>query len=110
MITITETPYHESLREVLPALQQRAIDLALLPINGRDAYRRSRSILGNFTLAEAVALCQQAQIPLLLAHHFGLFDFNTVNVAATERELAQMRGDRQYSLAQAGVTDHLQNV
>jgi len=94
------TPYPE----LEQYLQNRKIDLALLPVNGRDAYRLSRNILGNFTLAEAVSICQNADIPLLLAHHFGLFDFNTINVPDAEREIAALRGNRQYELVKSGVT------
>jgi L-ascorbate metabolism protein UlaG (beta-lactamase superfamily) len=70
-------PY-EGLTEAL-CLQK--IDVALLPVNGRDEYRRMRNIPGNFTFDEAMALCRAAQIPCLIPHHFGMFDFNTVSVS-----------------------------
>jgi L-ascorbate metabolism protein UlaG (beta-lactamase superfamily) len=54
------------------------IDVALLPVNGRDPERLANGVPGNFTPTEAVQLCQDAGIPELLCHHFGLFDFNTV--------------------------------
>ena len=60
-------------------LAARNIDLALLPINGRDAYRRERNIPGNFTVQEALNLCEQAAIPNMIGHHFGMFDFNTID-------------------------------
>lgn len=60
-------------------LRKRAIDLALLPINGRSAYLSERGIVGNFTLEEAAGLCRGAGIPLLMCHHFGMFAFNTVD-------------------------------
>jgi len=60
-------------------LAARNIDLALLPINGRDAYRRERNIPGNFTVQEALNLCEQAVIPNMIGHHFGMFDFNTID-------------------------------
>ncbi len=66
--------------ELLGQLQAYAIDMALLPVNGRDVERRSHGVMGNFTCAEAVALCQEARIPALIPHHFGLFDFNTVSI------------------------------
>lgn len=56
-----------------------AIELALLPVNGRDAERSGNGVPGNFTLDEAVALCNGAAIPAMIAHHFGLFDFNTIS-------------------------------
>ena len=83
-------------------LKKRAIDLALLPMNGRDDYRRSRNILGNFTLTEAVDLCKQANIPMMIGHHFGMFDFNTVRVEEAERELDRLRGDKHYFLVKPG--------
>jgi L-ascorbate metabolism protein UlaG (beta-lactamase superfamily) len=60
-------------------LRDLDIDLALLPVNGRDAYRTENGVPGNFTVGEAAGLCELAGIPNLLCHHFGLFDFNTVD-------------------------------
>lgn len=62
-------------------------DIALLPVNGRDDYRRSRGILGNFTFKEARKVCADAGIPFLVAHHFGMFDFNTVDIDALEGDM-----------------------
>lgn len=62
-------------------LRERRIDIALLPVNGRDEYRTKHGILGNFTVEEAVALCVEAKIGYLIPHHFGMFDFNTVPAA-----------------------------
>jgi L-ascorbate metabolism protein UlaG (beta-lactamase superfamily) len=68
------------------ALRTRAINIALLPINGRSAYLSERGVAGNFTLEEAAGLCRAAGIPLLICHHFGMFAFNTI-----EREDAARR-------------------
>jgi L-ascorbate metabolism protein UlaG (beta-lactamase superfamily) len=62
-------------------LRQERIDLAMLPVNGRDEYRRNRGVPGNMTFDEACALCSEAGISRLIPHHFGMFDFNTVDVA-----------------------------
>jgi len=62
------------------------IDAALLPVNGRDAYRAGRGIAGNFTFAEARQLCVDAHIPCLVAHHFGMFAFNTPSLAELRQE------------------------
>ncbi len=35
------------------ALAKRRIDIALLPVNGRDDFRRSHGVPGNFTVDEA---------------------------------------------------------
>ncbi|MGD8442275.1 MAG: MBL fold metallo-hydrolase [Desulfobacterales bacterium] len=66
-------------RGLASTLAAQNIDLALLPINGRDGYRRERNIPGNFTVQEALNLCEQAAIPNMIGHHFGMFDFNTID-------------------------------
>jgi L-ascorbate metabolism protein UlaG (beta-lactamase superfamily) len=58
-------------------LKSLGVDVALLPVNGRDEYRKSNGVPGNFTVDEAVKLCVDAGIELLIPHHFGMFDFNT---------------------------------
>ncbi len=70
-------------------LLKHHIDIALLPINGRDQYRRKRNIAGNFTVSEAIELCKNARIPILMGHHFELFDFNTIDRTDAQREFMQ---------------------
>lgn len=79
-------------------------DLALLPVNGRDAERKANGVPGNMAVGEALDLARQAGIAQMIAHHFGLFAFNTVPRAAVEaaaREstaplLVAARADRVY--------------
>lgn len=59
----------------------QGVDVAFLPINGRDYFRLSKNIIGNFDSAEAVTLAKQAGIPLLIPLHFDLYDVNCVNPA-----------------------------
>jgi L-ascorbate metabolism protein UlaG (beta-lactamase superfamily) len=82
-------PYHgqaELLREL-------HVDVALLPVNGRDDYRREHGVPGNFHLDEAVQLCRDAGIPTLLCHHWGMFDFNTVPPEGLRDELRTTADD-----------------
>lgn len=83
------TLYHSGDTVVYPGLATtltgQAIDGALLPVNGRDAYRASRGVPGNMTAGEAIDLCNAAGIPLLVPHHFGMFAFNTASDADLER-------------------------
>ena len=72
----------ETLRAFAPAV-------ALLPVNGRDAARAASGIPGNFTLTEAIGLCRSAEIPVMVAHHWGLFDFNTIDPATIDAEAAR---------------------
>ena len=72
----------------LPAtLRRQGVDLALLPVNGRDAFRAARGVPGNMSAAEAIALCRTVGIPLLVPCHFGLFSFNT----ASEGDMGLLR-------------------
>jgi L-ascorbate metabolism protein UlaG (beta-lactamase superfamily) len=98
---------HAGLRE---RLSDRGINAALLPINGRDERRRSNGIPGNFTLAEAVLLCEGAGIPSLICHHFGMFDFNTVDLGDARARLEHMRTGVQVLFAEVGVRYRLQGT
>lgn len=66
-------------------------DLALFPLNGRDAVREGSGIPGNLTADEAVQLAKDAAIPVMTAHHHGLFAFNT----APPIDLARIRNTPQ---------------
>jgi L-ascorbate metabolism protein UlaG (beta-lactamase superfamily) len=59
-------------------LHELGCEVALLPVNGRDSFRKSQGIPGNFSLEEAIQLCTEAQIKSMIAHHYGMFEFNTV--------------------------------
>lgn len=59
-------------------------DLALLPVNGRDAVRAAARVPGNFTLDEAIDLAREAYIPWMIPHHWGMFDFNTEDPGAID--------------------------
>jgi L-ascorbate metabolism protein UlaG (beta-lactamase superfamily) len=60
-------------------------DLALLPVNGSRRELRERNIAGNFSLAEAIELCRCARVPVMMAHHFGMFAFNTADPALIDK-------------------------
>lgn len=59
----------------------RGIDVAFMPINGRDYFRMKKNIIGNFDCTEAIALAAQAEVSLLVPLHFDLYDVNCVNPA-----------------------------
>ncbi len=101
---------------LLEAVRDLAPDLALLPVNGRDAVRAEAGIPGNFTLDEAIALCEAAAIPLLVPHHFGLFAFNTADPAeidaagtrqaAAGRPPGLLRPDARHAFLLASTGEH----
>ena len=69
-----------------------APQIALLPVNGRDSKRLADGIPGNFTLCEAIGLAQDAKIPYLVAHHFGMFSTNTIDPEEIDRAATGLQG------------------
>jgi L-ascorbate 6-phosphate lactonase len=55
------------------------IDIALLPINGRDAERESAGILGNLDAAEAVDLAERLGARVIVPMHFDMVGGNTAS-------------------------------
>ena len=78
-------PY-DGLVEILRKFQ---LDIALLPINGRDP---RRGVAGNFNGEEAAGLAYAAQVGLAVPMHYNMFAFNTATPDAfiqACRELGQ---------------------
>jgi L-ascorbate metabolism protein UlaG (beta-lactamase superfamily) len=67
-------------------LKQWQIDIALLPINGRDP---KRGVAGNLSAEEAAQLAKDIGAKLIIPCHYDMFEFNTVSpdnfVEAAER-------------------------
>jgi L-ascorbate metabolism protein UlaG (beta-lactamase superfamily) len=66
-----------------------APDLALLPANGRSPAMTNAGFAGNFSIDEALALCEDCSIPAMIAHHYGMFAFNTAEPAEIDDALAK---------------------
>jgi L-ascorbate metabolism protein UlaG (beta-lactamase superfamily) len=91
-------PY-QGLAEKLRALRP---DVALLPVNGRNQKLTEKKIVGNFSLAEAVELCLQAKIPAMMAQHFGMFAFNTIQPELIDQAALGASKELQILKAQVG--------
>lgn len=85
-----------------------APDVALLPVNGRSDALRAAGFAGNFTLSEAVALCTRCGIPTMIAHHHGMFAFNTI--AAEEIDLASQHASMSLVRARQGMEFRLDDA
>lgn len=57
-------------------LRRWDIDVAFVPINGRDARRYAKDIFGNMTYQEAADLVGGLQVKLVVPAHFDMFDKN----------------------------------
>ncbi len=101
------TVYHPGDCVPYPALSallaRHAVDLALLPVNGRDARRASSGVPGNFTLDEAMDLAATCGFGAVIGHHFGLFDFNTIDAEAARERIAARAGLPPFLLAEIDV-------
>lgn len=67
--------------ELVAWLQSRQIDIAMLPINGRDFVRNEQGIVGNTNYREAIEIAVQINADLLIPMHYGLFPHNDENPA-----------------------------
>ena len=65
--------------EILTALIGQKIDIAILPINGRDFFREQKEIVGNLWPGETIELAVAIKARVLIGCHNDLFDGNRVN-------------------------------
>jgi len=63
------------------------IDVAFLPINGRDAARQKLGIVGNMTSREAASLAAQHRFGLVVPTHYDLFEANRASLPDFVRDL-----------------------
>ena len=89
-----DTVLYEGMVETLRRWQ---IDLALLPINGRDP---KRGVAGNLSGAEAVQLAKAIGAKLVIPCHYDMFEFNTVAPDAFMQEAETVQ--QPYRILQCG--------
>ena len=61
-------------------VRKHKIDLAFLPINGRDQFRHRLGLEGNLTCEEAVQLALDIDAGLTVPMHYDMFTLNTADV------------------------------
>ncbi len=69
-----DTVWWEGLQARLAA---HRLDVAMIPINGRDAERLRNDVRGNMVYQEAADLVGPLGVGLAVPCHYGMFDFNT---------------------------------
>ena len=73
--------YHAGDTIVYPGLveplQAEAIELGLLPINGRDVFRNAKNIIGNMNFREAAELAVAAGFETVIPLHYDMFQGNS---------------------------------
>jgi L-ascorbate metabolism protein UlaG (beta-lactamase superfamily) len=68
-----DTVAYDGMAERLRGL---AVEVALLPINGRDHFRESEGIVGDLDHREAAALAARAGVDILVPMHYDMFEGN----------------------------------
>lgn len=74
------------------------IDVAILPINGRDYFRNKNDIIGNFDSVEAITLAKAIKAKLLIPVHHDLYEVNRVNPAFFVDALMQINRKQRYHI------------
>ena len=69
-------PYPQQVEKVRP----HRVDIAMVPINGRDEARHRLEFEGNFTCEEAVDFALQIEARLTIPMHYDMFTLNTADV------------------------------
>ena len=88
--------------EIFAALKDQKIDIAILPINGRDFFREQKEIVGNLWPGEAVELAVALNARMLIGCHNDLFDGNRVNPGMLFDELDKRAPWQRCHLLQPG--------
>src|SRR5205823_968368 len=85
--------YHSGDTILYPGLAERLararLDVAFLPINGRDARRAALGVAGNMTFDEVERICRIARPRFVVPHHYDMFTFNTADVGDFVRQMVE---------------------
>lgn len=83
-------------------LKKYPINIAMVPINGRDYAREGKGLIGNTNFREAADLCRDIDADLLIPMHYDLYNHNTENPAFLIDYLYKTHSGRKYHLFQPG--------
>jgi L-ascorbate 6-phosphate lactonase len=75
---------------LIEVLRPMGVDVALLPINGRDFFREEAGILGNMDVAEAVRVAHAIGAGILIPMHHDMVRGNTTAVGAVADAVSQL--------------------
>jgi len=87
---------------IIEAVRALRPQIAILPVNGRDARRESMGIVGNLTAAEAARLAVAVGAEYIVPCHYDLFEVNAVPVAQVVSDIERADLDLVSVLLQPG--------
>ncbi|CAA9422350.1 MAG: hypothetical protein AVDCRST_MAG22-2668 [uncultured Rubrobacteraceae bacterium] len=94
-----DTVVYEGLIERLSAWK---IDVAFVPINGRDFFRTAQNIIGNTDSREAAQLAEALDFGLIVPTHYDLFAFNGADPGHFVSYLYDLNPMRRHKLLRPG--------
>jgi len=94
-----DTVVYDGLVETLSAWD---IDLAFVPINGRDFFRTRRNIIGNTDFRETAELTEILDLGLIVPTHYDLIEGNTADPGYFVSHLYAMNPMRPHKLLRPG--------
>ena len=94
-----DTVIHDGLIE---SLSGRRIDVAFVPINGRDYFRTRDGIAGNTDFREAAHLAEELDFGLIVPTHYDLFEFNGADPGHFVSYLYRLNPARRHKLIGPG--------
>ncbi len=94
-----DTVVYDGLIETLSAWR---IDVALVPINGRDFFRTARGIIGNTDMREVAELTETLDFGLIVPTHYDLISGNTVDPGHFVSHLYDLNPMRPHKLLRPG--------
>lgn len=90
-----DTVIYDGLIETLSAW---TIDVAFIPINGRDFFRTAQDILGNTDFREVAELAEALNVGLIVPTHYDLFTFNAADPGHFVSYLYRLNPARRHKL------------
>jgi L-ascorbate metabolism protein UlaG (beta-lactamase superfamily) len=94
-----DTILHEGL---VDRLKKKAVDVACLPVNGRDFWREQRGIIGNLDARESAELAATIGADVLIPMHNDMFALNHANPAVLADFLDRHYPRQRYHWLQPG--------
>ena len=94
-----DTVIYDGLIETLDGWK---IDVAFVPINGRDFFCTREGIVGNTDYREAAHLAEKLDFGLVVPTHFDLFAFNAVDPGYFASYLHRLNHERSHKFLNPG--------
>jgi L-ascorbate 6-phosphate lactonase len=94
-----DTVIYDGLIEVLSRWQ---LDVAFVPINGRDWFRTRRGIIGNSDFREAAELAQALDVGTIIPTHYDLLPENAADPGHFVSYLHALNPDRRHKILRPG--------